>query len=896
MTPDTGTGKRISDRRRQVVVFASQCREMPRLSFLPPTDYQPGQAALKEWRLVFDLYEQLIDPRAGGCQPVEGLDAVEGLLLAEPGLVINPTMEQAEKALEAAIDKAAQGEALLLVYYVGHGKKYEGKREDRHLLQVIDTAQDPVDTGKESRGFDPYTLIRARREHVGEHLTGLVLIIDACQASSSAELFSSWIDAEAKFRTAWMGSSRLEPAYDGCFTRTLTELLREGVARGRHPNGSLVTQLRADDLAPLVESACSDQKPVIGGYQYHDPAMYVASNRAADQVLTDLGLGGSDGEFLLRLTARYHPYQLQEVIRVSEGHRLSVVLGGAGSGKSTLAAALRQPPAAAGVFSVDAVGFLSLAPTVDKLAETLHRQLATIPRFKQAAELHERSHRHEWDTFTVGEQLLAGPLSLLKQPVTLVIDAFDRLEDTQRRGVWDLVTRLTTGEQLKHVHVIGTSRPTEEPPDYAHRIELGTLDKITAGKYLTDREIASGRHGNLISLAQGNWLVLELAADYEVLEPEKLAGGDGDLGALYESMLESVKQRLDWEGQLQPVLAVLSAAIGDGPTLPFPLFAQAVGHLGGPATRSSLYEVLADPDLYRLIDRARPGTDAEHLGLFHATLTEWLVDRGLNLNRQRVHLALYEAIQEIAPREARDPQESAHQYAVAAEAEHAWEAERREDVVPILNARELSSPRQNLGVWQGWLPRIERVLGPDAPDTLLTRNNIAYWTGETGDAAEALRLFQELLRDQERVLGPDAPATLLTRNNIAGWTGRTGDAVEALRLFQELLRDQERVLGPDAPDTLRTRSDIATWTGRTGDAAEAQRLVQEPLRDLERVLGPDAPNTLLTRSNIAGWTGRTGDTAKALRLFQELLPDQERVLGPDAPDTLTTRNNIAHWG
>ena len=37
--------------------------------------------------------------------------------------------------------------------------------------------------------------------------------------------------------------------------------------------------------------------------------------------------------------------------------------------------------------------------------------------------------------------------------------------------------------------------------------------------------------------------------------------------------------------------------------------------------------------------------------------------------------------------------------------------------------------------------------------TLRTRNNIAYWTGETGDAQEALRLFRALLPDRERVLG-----------------------------------------------------------------------------------------------------------------------------------------------
>jgi hypothetical protein len=33
------------------------------------------------------------------------------------------------------------------------------------------------------------------------------------------------------------------------------------------------------------------------------------------------------------------------------------------------------------------------------------------------------------------------------------------------------------------------------------------------------------------------------------------------------------------------------------------------------------------------------------------------------------------------------------------------------------------------------LPIGERVLGPDHPDTLGTRRNLAYWTGQAGDAA-----------------------------------------------------------------------------------------------------------------------------------------------------------------
>ena len=146
--------------------------------------------------------------------------------------------------------------------------------------------------------------------------------------------------------------------------------------------------------------------------------------------------------------------------------------------------------------------------------------------------------------------------------------------------------------------------------------------------------------------------------------------------------------------------------------------------------------------------------------------------------------------------------------------------------------------------------------------------------------------------DRVAAMAPDAPDTLRARSDIAFWTGEAGDAAGALRLFEELLEDQVRVLGPDAPDTLRARSDIAFWTGEVGDAAGALRLFEELLPDRVRVLGPDAPYTLRTRRNIAFWTGEAGDAAGALRLFEELLEDQVRVLGQDAPEALRTRGAI----
>jgi len=60
----------------------------------------------------------------------------------------------------------------------------------------------------------------------------------------------------------------------------------------------------------------------------------------------------------------------------------------------------------------------------------------------------------------------------------------------------------------------------------------------------------------------------------------------------------------------------------------------------------------------------------------------------------------------------------------------------------------------------------ERVLGPDHPDTLTSRNNLAYVYGSAGQLDQAIALYQATLTDCERVLGPDHPTTSTVRNNL----------------------------------------------------------------------------------------------------------------------------------
>ncbi len=193
------------------------------------------------------------------------------------------------------------------------------------------------------------------------------------------------------------------------------------------------------------------------------------------------------------------------------------------------------------------------------------------------------------------------------------------------------------------------------------------------------------------------------------------------------------------------------------------------------------------------------------------------------------------------------------------------------------------------------LPVSERVLGREHPDTLETSNNLALFTGLAGDPAAARDRFAALLPVYERVLGPEHPVTLTAAYNLASWTGQAGEPAAARDQFAGLLPVRERVSGPEHPETLITRHELARWTGDAGEPAAARDQFAALLPVRERVLGLEHRETLMGRRNLARWTGQAGDPAVARDQLAALLPVSERVLGPEHPDTLAARHEHARW-
>ena len=187
-----------------------------------------------------------------------------------------------------------------------------------------------------------------------------------------------------------------------------------------------------------------------------------------------------------------------------------------------------------------------------------------------------------------------------------------------------------------------------------------------------------------------------------------------------------------------------------------------------------------------------------------------------------------------------------------------------------------------------------RVLGEDHPNTLASRNNLAHAYHAGGRFTEAIALFERVLADSIRVLGEDHPSTLTSRDNLAGACKSEGRLTEAIALYEQVLPDRSRVLGEDHPDTLASRNNLAGAYRERGRLIEAIALFERVLADSIRVLGEDHPNTLASRNNLAGAYESEGRLAEAIALFERVLADSIRILGKEHPDTLASCNNLAH--
>jgi tetratricopeptide (TPR) repeat protein len=204
------------------------------------------------------------------------------------------------------------------------------------------------------------------------------------------------------------------------------------------------------------------------------------------------------------------------------------------------------------------------------------------------------------------------------------------------------------------------------------------------------------------------------------------------------------------------------------------------------------------------------------------------------------------------------------------------------------------SAAQVIAISEPLLADQERVLGPDHPDTLSARNNLAAAYHAAGRVDEAVSLDEQNLAARERVQGPDHPDTLTSRHAVAVAYQSAGRVDEAISLYEQALADYERILGPDHPETLPLRSNLAIAYRAAGRLDEAISLHEQTLAARERTLGPDHPDTLQSQNHLANAYQAAGRLDEAISLHEQTLAARERTLGSDHPHTLQSRNSLTN--
>ncbi len=187
----------------------------------------------------------------------------------------------------------------------------------------------------------------------------------------------------------------------------------------------------------------------------------------------------------------------------------------------------------------------------------------------------------------------------------------------------------------------------------------------------------------------------------------------------------------------------------------------------------------------------------------------------------------------------------------------------------------------------------ERILGPNHPDTIAARLNLANSYQSAGRTAEAIPIKEQVVADFERILGSDNPSFITARSNLARSYQSAGRTAEAISIKEQVVADRERILGPDHPDTIRARHNLASSYQSAGRTVEAISIKEQVVADRERILGPDHPDTLRARHNLASSYQSAGRTAEAISSHEHVVADRVRILGPDHPDTIRARHNLA---
>lgn len=187
----------------------------------------------------------------------------------------------------------------------------------------------------------------------------------------------------------------------------------------------------------------------------------------------------------------------------------------------------------------------------------------------------------------------------------------------------------------------------------------------------------------------------------------------------------------------------------------------------------------------------------------------------------------------------------------------------------------------------------ERARGPDDPETLRARSNVAWLHRLRGDLHESERLYTDVLA-RLRALPDAEPRDLASAmNDLALVLEDFGRLEEAEELHRVALAIITEAAGPHSRDALTCMGNLASVLHYRGRMEEAEELMRARLAGVEALLGREHRDVITAMNNLAALLADMNRPEEAESLRQAVFEGRSRLLGEDHPQTIVALNNLA---
>jgi serine/threonine protein kinase len=187
----------------------------------------------------------------------------------------------------------------------------------------------------------------------------------------------------------------------------------------------------------------------------------------------------------------------------------------------------------------------------------------------------------------------------------------------------------------------------------------------------------------------------------------------------------------------------------------------------------------------------------------------------------------------------------------------------------------------------------ERVLGPNDPSTLQSRNSLAVVVYDQRRFDEGIAIAEETLARRKAAFGADNDYTLASMTNLAAFYSKSGRGEQALAMLKDVLATQRRALGPNHLETLATLERMANVYLQLRKLDEALPAAQEAVDRLTATVGPDHPETLRAMFALSDVFAARKEPVKCVPLLEHVVEARRKSFGPGHPETAAAIGNLS---